>query len=164
MIRGRVGRSVGAPVSQDGRVQAAIETNSSQVWIGANPVVTDGLICLEDEGISLASEYLNLVHNEWLSADTVNLDDGQVVAVNGECVVGIARDGYQTETVTFSSLDGNRSKFRGWPSRISASAVNQGRISGGELPSRWGRGMIPERQMKLAYMKSIHIIVTNQRP
>ena len=124
MIRSRVGRSIGSLIPQDGRVQAPVETNSAQVGIGANPVVVNGLVRVEDEGISLASEYLNLIHNQRLSVDTVNLDNCQVMAVDRECVVGVTGDGYQTETVTFSLLDGDRSEFRGWPSRVPTSAVN----------------------------------------
>jgi hypothetical protein len=43
---------------------------------------------------------LDVVDEVWLGVDTINLNDGHVVMIDGEYVVRIARDGDDAETVS----------------------------------------------------------------
>lgn len=51
------------------------------------------------EGVALCSEDLDRVDKERLAVDTVDLDDGQVVTVDAERVVRVARDRNEAEAV-----------------------------------------------------------------
>lgn len=52
-----------------------------------------------DEGVALCSEDLDRIDKERLAVDTVDLDDGQVVPIDAERVVRVARDRNETEAV-----------------------------------------------------------------
>jgi hypothetical protein len=49
--------------------------------------------------LALTRKNLDVVDRVSLRVDAIDLDDGHVVAVDGENVVGVARDGNDAETV-----------------------------------------------------------------
>lgn len=57
-----------------------------------------------DEGVTLAGVDLDGVDREGLVVDSVGLDDGHVVAVDGEDIVGVAREREKTHTVAESTV------------------------------------------------------------
>lgn len=54
------------------------------------------------EGVTLSRENLNGVGGDGLCLDTVRLDDGEVMAIDAEHVVGVARQRYQAEAVAIN--------------------------------------------------------------
>ena len=60
-----------------------------------------------DEGVPLACEDLDGVDGERLVVDRVDLDDGHVVAVDGEREVRVARHGDEAEAVALALGDGD---------------------------------------------------------
>lgn len=66
----------GSGVAQDRRVEPASESGGSDVGVGTNPVVGDGLVGGENERVALPSEDLNAVYRVWLDIDTVDFDNG----------------------------------------------------------------------------------------
>ena len=68
---------------ENSRVYAAIESICTwQVRVRPNPVVRDGLISVEYQGVSLASEDLQGVDNQRLCTDTIGFNDSEIMAVN----------------------------------------------------------------------------------
>lgn len=77
-----------------------------------------------DEGVTLAGVDLDGVDREGLVVDGVGLDDGHVVAVNGEDIVGVARQREKTHTVAESTVsNGTVSTVEGITNRLPCSTV-----------------------------------------
>ena len=76
---GRLGRSRvgvgGTDVPEDGRVDTASEALSTDVGVGANPVIGDGLVGSEYERVTLTGKDVDAVDSEWLDAYSVDLND-----------------------------------------------------------------------------------------
>ena len=79
---GRVGgRS--SDVAKDSGVDTASETWRTKVGKRANPVVSDGLVGIQDHGVTLTGKDAKLINDQRLSVDTVCLDDCLYRRVNG---------------------------------------------------------------------------------
>ena len=57
-----------------------------------------------DERVTLGSEDLDRVDGDWLRLDTIGLDDGEVVVVDAEDVVRVARQRDEPEAVAIQPL------------------------------------------------------------
>jgi hypothetical protein len=55
--------------------------------------------------ISLSGEYPNRIYHNGLYADTIGLDDGETVTVDGEDKVGVTGCRYQSESKAFAVGD-----------------------------------------------------------
>jgi hypothetical protein len=77
-------------VAQHGQVGATCEASGAKIRVGTDPVVGYSLICVQDEGVPLAGKDLDLVYDVRLSVDAVDLDDGQLVAIDREREVRVA--------------------------------------------------------------------------
>ena len=108
LISGGISGGVRPQVSQNTRVDTTTESGGSQVRVCADPVVADGLICIQDERITLSSEYLNLIYHQRLDVDAVDFNDRESVAVDLEGEVGIAGNGHETYPIfeAFYDRDG----------------------------------------------------------
>lgn len=52
------------------------------------------------EGVPLTGEDLDGINRQCVVVNAIDLNNCHVVAINGERVIGIARDGYKTETIS----------------------------------------------------------------
>lgn len=52
-----------APISKNGRVDTTIKALGTDVGLGTDPIITDGLVSVEDEGVPLTSKDLDLIDN-----------------------------------------------------------------------------------------------------
>ena len=106
-------------ITEDGRVDAIREPDIAEVGVGTDPVVIDCLIRGElehrtrdlvvnsdaqarntyHERVPLSRENLDGVHRDRLRLNPVRLDDGQVMAVDAEDVVRVARQRDKAEAV-----------------------------------------------------------------
>ena len=106
-------------VAQDSRVDAVREPDVAEVRVGADPVVinclirgelerrTHDLVAHSDaqarntyhERIPLSRENLDGIHGDGLRLNPVRLDDGEVMAVDAEDVVRVARQRDKAEAV-----------------------------------------------------------------
>lgn len=71
--------------------------------------------------------------------NTFDFDNGQIVTVNGESKVRIARDGYETKAIAFALLDVNNSQFGVISAGVPAFTINQSTIrqfNGGDIDSK----------------------------
>ena len=74
LIRSRFGHRC-TFVAKNGGVDTTNKAGSSKVGVSTNPVVGDGLVGIQDERISLASEDLDAVNSVRSVIYTVNLND-----------------------------------------------------------------------------------------
>ncbi len=119
---------VRAGIAEDGRVHTAGERSRTDVRERANPVVVHGLVSRQDERVPLAGEDLDLVNREGSVADSVHLDDVQVVAVDGEREVGIARHRDKAETVALALRNVDHGESTGVTPSEAAESVDQDRV------------------------------------
>lgn len=122
------GGGVRADVAQNGRVQAAVESDHAVVRVSSDPVISNGLVCGEDEGVPLASIYLDGVDVMRHDVLAVHLNDCEVVVVDGEREIRVAGDRDETEAVTQAVSDSDRAQGRGRPPVIATQPVDQSRI------------------------------------
>ena len=78
--------------------------------------------------VVLTCEDLDFVDHERLGQLSVSFDDSQLVSVDGELIVGIARHRHKTESVAPVSLDIDNCDVSLWSARTSTFAVDQGRV------------------------------------
>ena len=136
-----VGRAVGSGVSdggaylsEDGRVDSSCEACVPEIGVGANPVVADRSIGIENERVPLSCEDLNGVDCEGLDVDSVDFDNclmgrrlmaavnfqevtHHYMSVDGENEIGIARDRDEPEAVSPVTVDVDNSEVCCWPSQ-----------------------------------------------
>lgn len=110
-----------AVVTKDGGVDTTGETSGTNIGVRTNPVISDRFISIQllrhedvrnlrcrlgctfetyNEGITLASKDLDGIDLEGLAVNTIDFNNGHVMIVDGEDMVGLAREGHETETVT----------------------------------------------------------------
>lgn len=97
----------GTVVAQNRGVETAGEASGAKVRICADPVVCDGLVGVQNEGVALAGENLDAVDRNGHDVDAVDFDDSlnlrfsdckrskrlrtnHGMNIDGECVVRIA--------------------------------------------------------------------------
>ena len=68
-------RGGSASIAKDGRVETAVESSGTNVGVGADPVVVDGLVGVEYERVALSGEDLDTVDGEGLNVDTIGFDN-----------------------------------------------------------------------------------------
>jgi hypothetical protein len=71
----------------------------------SNPVVTDRLVSIEDNGYTLSSINIDILDLDGIVLDTVGFHERDVVIINRESEKWSARDGNDTESVALSFLD-----------------------------------------------------------
>jgi hypothetical protein len=100
-------------ITEDCRVDAIVKGGiCSVVRLSTNPVIVDGLVGIENKGVSLGSENLHSIHSNRLSIHSVGLDNREIMTLNGEDIVWIAAQGYEAESVAFALLHRNDCKVR----------------------------------------------------
>jgi hypothetical protein len=70
-----------------------------------HPVVINGLISLDNDGVSLAREDTDGVNREWVMSFAVSFDDSQGVILDLEMKADDGRGVDNAETIAFSFLD-----------------------------------------------------------
>jgi len=97
-------------VSEDGAressVKVRVTSGSSADVRGVDPVVSDGLVSIDDDRVPLSSEDIDAVHHMRLDLDTISFDNGKRVLVDRECEFAADGLGNDTETVAFAWGDG----------------------------------------------------------
>ena len=122
--RGRL-REGRTEVAEDRRVHAPCEVGRAAVGERADPVVIDGLGGGEDERVALPGEDLDGIDGERLVVDRVDLDDGHVVAVDGEGEVRVAGHGYEAEAVALALGNGDDGEVGCVAAGVAADAVDE---------------------------------------
>lgn len=92
-------------VSEDRRVKSIIEVRSVACRVDANPVVVDGLIGFENEGVTLSRVYWNRVDSQRFCKLSVGFDDREGVVVDGENVIWFTRHTEESDAVSFPFHD-----------------------------------------------------------
>lgn len=67
---------MGAPVPEDRRVETACESLAANIGQGANPIIINGLVCIQNKGIALSRKYLNRVDGKRHCIDAIDFNDG----------------------------------------------------------------------------------------
>jgi hypothetical protein len=92
-------------ITEDCRVNTIVEGGiCSVVWLGTYPVIVDGLVGIENEGVSLSSKNLNSIHSDRVGIHGVSLDNREIMTFNGKDIVWIAGYGDEAESVAFTVL------------------------------------------------------------
>ena len=126
---GRGGLSQGrAHIAEDRRVDTPGEVGGAAAGERADPVVADGLVGGEDERVALAGEDPDGVDRERLVVDGVGLNDGHVVAVDGELEVRVARHRDEAEAVALALGDGDDSEFGRGATGVPAKSIDEDRV------------------------------------
>lgn len=116
-------------VTKDSRVDTTGEGSTSTVGLGSNPVVVDGLVGVEHEGIPLSSEDLDRVNRQRLRIDTISFDDRHSMSVNAKLIVRVTRNADKSEPVAFTALDRDDGQTTlGGISKLTTFSVDQGSI------------------------------------
>lgn len=92
-------------VAQDSRVDTVLETCGAGAGVATNPVVANGLIGVENKGVALRSEDINGVHIKGYRVLSVGFNNGHLVTVDSEVVIGFASDVNESNAVPLALLD-----------------------------------------------------------
>jgi hypothetical protein len=63
-------------VAENGGVDATGEASGTDVGVGTDPVVADGLVGIEDDRVTLTGEDLEAIDGKRSVVDTIDFDDG----------------------------------------------------------------------------------------
>lgn len=144
---GRLGRNRvgvgGSDVAQDGGVDATRKAGGTDVGVGANPVVGGRPVGIQNKRVPLPGKDLNAVDVDWTDIDTINFDDSQNVSIDGENVVGVARDRDKAKAVSTVANNRDDSKGGSGTSSIAALTVDECSIGSGDDTSRRRWNVIP---------------------
>lgn len=126
MIESWISGSISTDIAQHGSVQVVIKGRTvTNVRLSANPIIVHGLVCFQYDGISLASEYLDRIHDQRVSTNSINLDNSEVVTIDCESVIWVAGYRNNTESISLSFLDCNRREVRQNSTGVATHAVNK---------------------------------------
>ena len=90
-----------------------------------------------DEGVTLSGKDLDGIYAECFVIDTVNLDNGERVAVDAECKVRVAGDGNQTESIAVErESELKETSQEGTTNRFPDSTVMTARSAGVPEPAK----------------------------
>ena len=150
----------GSGIAQDGGVNTSSEASSADIRVRANPVVVYGPVGTESERVPLAGEDLDAVDSDRHHVDTVNFEDGlsqgvskrscmpenrtyHSVSVNGEDVVGIARNRDQAEPIASVTGHSNDCERGSRACSKAPFSVDQNSIGSGNKASRGSGNVVP---------------------
>lgn len=131
---GRCGvRLACALIPKNSQVGSTLIALRPDIRLRTDPVVSNFLVSIQDEGVALASEDVNLVGDDGLGGDTVGLDDLEVrVTVDLEDVISVAGHADETHAVTLSLLDGDDGQGSGGSTDVATSSVDESRVGVGD--------------------------------
>ena len=95
-----------------------------QAHWSANPVVSNRLISLDDNTVTLAGVDIQKVDGKWVVVDAINFDDLEGVTGDGECKEAVSRGINEAEAVAESLLDVDPGPRGGWTTDETTFAVN----------------------------------------
>jgi hypothetical protein len=95
-----------------------------QAHWSANPVVSDWLVGLNNDTVTLAGVDIKKIDSKWIVVDAINLDDLEGVTGDGECKEAVSRGIDEAEPVAESLLDVDPGPRRSWTTDITTFAVN----------------------------------------
>ncbi len=95
-----------------------------QAHWGANPVVGDRFVGLDDDTVTLSGVDIQRVNSKWVVVDTINFDDREGVTSDGECKEAVSRGINEAEPVAESLLDIDPGPRSSWTTDVTTFAVN----------------------------------------
>lgn len=84
------------------------------------------------------------------------------MAVNREYIVGVARDGNQSESVASVLVNDDNCEGSRWTTSIATLAVDEGRIRGRDKASRGGGDMIPSNNQKMLAIRESQALTSHR--
>ena len=95
-----------------------------QAHWGANPVVSDRLVGLDDNTVTLASMDIQKINSKWVMVDTIDFDDLEGVTGDGEGKEAVSRGIDDAEPVAESLLNIDPGPRSSWTTDETTFAVN----------------------------------------
>ena len=95
-----------------------------QAHWGANPVVIDRLVGLDDDTVTLSGVDIQEVNSKWVVVDTINFDDREAVTGDGECKEAVSRGIDEAESVAKSLLNIDPGPRGSWTTNETTFAVD----------------------------------------
>lgn len=95
-----------------------------QAHWSANPVVSDRLVGLDDNTVTLAGVDIQKVNSKWVMVDTINFNDLEGMTGDGECKEAVSRGIDDAEPVAESLLDIDPGPRSSWTTDETTFSVN----------------------------------------
>jgi len=124
--------NIAKDTTREGNVEVRVSSSASTDVGEVNPVVTNGLVGIEDDGVTLASKDVETRDDVRLDLNTVDFDDGEVVLVDRHGEFATDGLGDDTETVALAGLDCLDGEGDLGAAVEAASAVHDTRVGDGD--------------------------------
>jgi hypothetical protein len=118
--------AVRPPITSSGYAKRTVVIVRSvlQAHWGADPIVSDRLVGLDHDTVTLTGVDIQMVNGEGIMVDSINFDDLEGVSSDGDGKITVSRSINEAETVAETFLNVNPGPWRSWTTDVTTLAID----------------------------------------